>query len=34
MIDHALTADGTPDKWWMCFTKKKFIGLSLSGPGY
>merc|ERR1712227_754256 len=33
ILDHALTPEGTPDKWWMCFTKKKFIGLSLSGPG-
>jgi len=34
MLDVALTSEGLPDKWWMCFTKKKFIGISLSGPGY
>jgi len=34
MIDHALKEDGKPDKWWMCFAKKRFLGLSLSGPGY
>merc|ERR1711953_51379 len=34
MLDVALDASGKPSKWWMCFTKRKFLGLSLSGPGY
>jgi len=25
--------DGKPNKWWLCFTKKKFMEKSLSGPG-
>jgi hypothetical protein len=24
---------GRPSKWWMCFTKRKFLGKSLEGPG-
>ena len=22
-----------PSKWWMCFTKRRFLGKSLEGPG-
>ncbi|XP_055377613.1 actin-related protein 2/3 complex subunit 3 [Condylostylus longicornis] len=25
--------DGKPSKWWLCFSKKKFMEKSLSGPG-
>lgn len=25
--------DGKPSKWWLCFSKKKFMDKSLSGPG-
>ena len=25
--------DDKPSKWWLCFTKKRFMDLSLSGPG-
>lgn len=25
--------DGKPNKWWICFAKKKFMEKSLSGPG-
>ena len=21
--------DGSPNKWWMCFAKKKFLGMEL-----
>ena len=21
--------DGSPNKWWMCFSKKKFLGMEL-----
>ncbi|KAI8129075.1 hypothetical protein FF38_04615 [Lucilia cuprina] len=27
------TEDGKPNKWWICFAKKKFMEKSLSGPG-
>lgn len=27
------TEDGKPSKWWLCFSKKKFMDISLSGPG-
>jgi len=27
------TDDGKPSKWWLCFSKKKFMDKSLSGPG-
>ncbi|KAK6638390.1 Actin- protein 2/3 complex subunit 3 [Polyplax serrata] len=27
------TEDGRPSKWWLCFSKKKFMDKSLSGPG-
>lgn len=27
------TEDGKPSKWWLCFTRKKFMEKSLSGPG-
>lgn len=27
------TEDGKPNKWWMCFAKKRFMEKSLSGPG-
>lgn len=27
------TPDGKPNKWWMCFAKKRFMEKSLSGPG-
>lgn len=27
------TADGKPSKWWLCFTKRRFLGKSLEGPG-
>ena len=33
ILNHALTPDGKPEKWWMSFAKKKFMGLSLSQPG-
>ena len=26
-------ATNKPSKWWMCFTKRKFLGKSLDGPG-
>uniref|UniRef100_T1J657 Actin-related protein 2/3 complex subunit 3 n=1 Tax=Strigamia maritima TaxID=126957 RepID=T1J657_STRMM len=25
--------NGKPSKWWLCFSKKKFMDKSLSGPG-
>ncbi|XP_062139909.1 actin-related protein 2/3 complex subunit 3 [Drosophila sulfurigaster albostrigata] len=27
------TDDGKPNKWWICFAKKRFMDKSLSGPG-
>jgi len=27
------TEDGKPSKWWLCFSKKKFMDKSLAGPG-
>jgi len=27
------TEDGKPSKWWLCFSKKRFMDKSLSGPG-
>lgn len=27
------TPDGKPNKWWVCFAKKKFMEKSLTGPG-
>jgi len=27
------TEDGKPSKWWLCFSRKKFMDKSLSGPG-
>lgn len=27
------TDDGRPSKWWLCFAKKRFIDMTLSGPG-
>jgi len=27
------TEDGKPSKWWLCFTKKRFMDKSLSAPG-
>jgi len=27
------TDDGKPSKWWLCFTKKRFMDKSLSAPG-
>lgn len=26
------TTDGKPNKWWMCFARRKFMEKSLSGP--
>jgi len=26
-------ASGKPSKWWLCFTKRKFMGKSFDGPG-
>ncbi|XP_054166725.1 actin-related protein 2/3 complex subunit 3-like [Oppia nitens] len=27
------TDNGQPSKWWTCFAKRKFMNISLSGPG-
>ncbi|CAG7836603.1 unnamed protein product [Allacma fusca] len=27
------TEDGKPSKWWLCFTKKRFMDKSLAAPG-
>lgn len=27
------SSDGKPNKWWMCFVKRKFMDKSLSAPG-
>ncbi|XP_063702510.1 actin-related protein 2/3 complex subunit 3-like [Culicoides brevitarsis] len=33
VAEKAFGADGKPNKWWLCFAKKKFMDKSLSGPG-
>lgn len=27
------TENGKPSKWWICFAKRKFMDISLSGAG-
>eukprot|EP00164_Ancoracysta_twista_P005336 GFYU01007299.1.p1 GENE.GFYU01007299.1~~GFYU01007299.1.p1 ORF type:complete len:176 (-),score=45.50 GFYU01007299.1:185-712(-) len=29
LVELAFTAEGKPNKWWMCFSKKKFMKLTL-----
>lgn len=33
VAEKAFGPDGKPNKWWLCFAKKKFMDKSLSGPG-
>ena len=33
LVDKVFTEADKPSKWWMCFTKRRFMGKSLSGPG-
>ncbi|XP_017785201.1 PREDICTED: actin-related protein 2/3 complex subunit 3 [Nicrophorus vespilloides] len=33
ICDKVFGEDGKPSKWWLCFSKKKFMDKSLSGPG-
>lgn len=33
VCDRVYGDDGKPSKWWLCFSKKKFMDKSLSGPG-
>lgn len=33
VCDKVFGEDGKPSKWWLCFSKKKFMDKSLSGPG-
>ena len=33
LVEKAFTPDDKPSKWWMCFTKRRFMDLSLFGPG-
>lgn len=33
VCDKVFSDDGKPNKWWICFAKKKFMEKSLSGPG-
>lgn len=33
LIERVYNEDGTLSKWWMCFSKKNFMGKSLDAPG-
>ena len=33
LVEKVFTPEGKPSKWWMCFTKRRFMDKSLSGPG-
>lgn len=33
VCEKVFSEDGKPNKWWICFAKKKFMDKSLSGPG-
>ena len=34
LVDRVFDKDsGKPSKWWLCFAKRKFMDMSLSGPG-
>ncbi|XP_065893208.1 actin-related protein 2/3 complex subunit 3-like [Dysidea avara] len=33
LVEKVYGSDDQPSKWWICFTKKKFMDKSLSGPG-
>ncbi|XP_073835592.1 actin-related protein 2/3 complex, subunit 3A [Musca autumnalis] len=33
VLEKVFGEDGKPNKWWICFAKKKFMEKSLSGPG-
>ena len=33
LVEKVFTTDDKPSKWWMCFSRRRFMDKSLSGPG-